>query len=1020
MKTRIPHSLSLAALAASGLLASTKPMYASVPVNFAYWTGDQSSLWNANNASNTNFSSDAAGTTDLSALPSGLEVIFSATGATNQNTTLGADISIKLLTIKDSAAVTIGGANTLTISGLAGTGIDVQSGAGYFRITSNLALVTSDTITVNNTSGAEITGVISGMVGLIKAGSNSLTLGGVNNYSGGTFLDSGTLVVGTNSALGSGNFTINGGTVSSQSAAPCVTIANHVDVRNDFAITPQAFDTLTFSGDVDLGDTTRTITEGTGNSAVIFSGAISGSAGINFAGLDDGPFSAVLFTGTTANTYTGPTVVGKNVVLALDKESLVPSIAGDLTINQGGSVFIFSSEQLGGDHVVTVNSTGSSNFPTFHGLNISGVPTTIGTLLGNGTIGLGDRNAEIDGLAPGTDFFPTGGLPGATLVVSRGDFSGVISDETSAFLMGKTVKVGIPQLSSGQGNLFKVSPDTLRLSGANTYTGQTIVAEGTLILDGSLQSSEVSVYAGATFSGHGVTSGNLLSGGIISPGNSPGTLTIGGNYTQQQTGVLQIEIASASNFDLLKVGGKASLNGDLQVITLNGFVPALNDQFDVLTANGGVTGKFASVDQSLSTVKFDVVYLPNAVRLEFAATQFEDFFTNLSEILGLAITPNQRAAARAIDLTSGDDRQKDVVDFLLKQDVADLPRDFDRIAPEEFTSLFEIVRSNSESHFSNITDQLALARAGVRGFSSRLTVADHDGKRMLDPKDGKSMAPVFAPTPDNNWGVWVSGNGEYVDVGDNFNASGFDFQTGGVTLGFDYRVSSEFILGAAASYAHTDTDLIENGDVTVEAGRLALYGTWYRDGIYLNGVLGGGLSNFDTHRRGLDGFANGSTDGASFDALLSGGYDLKAGVFTFGPTASLAYIYSDISGFDENGSLAPLSLASNSEDSLRSRVGGHLQANFKLGTITIHPEIRAEWQHEFADDTRSITASFANGTGGSFSVSGPTLGQDSAILGASVGVEWNPRCSTYVSYEAEVGRENYERQAVSAGVRVAF
>ena len=62
----------------------------------------------------------------------------------------------------------------------------------------------------------------------------------------------------------------------------------------------------------------------------------------------------------------------------------------------------------------------------------------------------------------------------------------------------------------------------------------------------------------------------MFNNGTVSPGNSPGTLTIVGNYTQGSSGNLAMEIAGPNNFDRLVVSGTASLAGTLTVTTVNG------------------------------------------------------------------------------------------------------------------------------------------------------------------------------------------------------------------------------------------------------------------------------------------------------------------------------------------------------------------------------------------------------------------------------------------------------------------
>ena len=55
---------------------------------------------------------------------------------------------------------------------------------------------------------------------------------------------------------------------------------------------------------------------------------------------------------------------------------------------------------------------------------------------------------------------------------------------------------------------------------------------------------------------------------------------------------------------------------------------------------------------------------------------------------------------------------------------------------------------------------------------------------------------VLQPGGENRWGVWVTGFGDFVDVDQDYNAHGYDFTTGGFSVGVDYRVTDQLALGA--------------------------------------------------------------------------------------------------------------------------------------------------------------------------------------------------------------------------------
>jgi hypothetical protein len=104
---------------------------------------------------------------------------------------------------------------------------------------------------------------------------------------------------------------------------------------------------------------------------------------------------------------------------------------------------------------------------------------------------------------------------------------------------------------------------------------------------------------GGTLSGTGAVVGAVSNAGILAPGNSPGTLTILGNYTQAPSGTLNVELGgttSGTGFDVLAVTGNATLDGTLAVTNFGGFLPATANVFRFLTVVGTRSGTFATTN----------------------------------------------------------------------------------------------------------------------------------------------------------------------------------------------------------------------------------------------------------------------------------------------------------------------------------------------------------------------------------------------------------------------------------------
>ncbi|MEI6323565.1 MAG: hypothetical protein WCP60_10725, partial [bacterium] len=119
---------------------------------------------------------------------------------------------------------------------------------------------------------------------------------------------------------------------------------------------------------------------------------------------------------------------------------------------------------------------------------------------------------------------------------------------------------------------------------------------GTVILNGVFNTPNLTLTPGSLLNGNGTLNGNLINNGTVSPGNSPGTLTINGNYTQGSTGVLNIEVASAGSFDQLIVNGSVLLGGTLNIVPYNGYTLQYGQKFGFITSTGPIKGSFSAVN----------------------------------------------------------------------------------------------------------------------------------------------------------------------------------------------------------------------------------------------------------------------------------------------------------------------------------------------------------------------------------------------------------------------------------------
>lgn len=154
---------------------------------------------------------------------------------------------------------------------------------------------------------------------------------------------------------------------------------------------------------------------------------------------------------------------------------------------------------------------------------------------------------------------------------------------------------------SGTGTVEKQAAGTLTLTGTNSYTGDTTVMEGTLIVNGLLGSTAVTVTNGATLGGNGLIQGpvTIQLGGRLAPGTSIGSLTISNSLSLSGNTVMELNAAIGTN-DLVRGLSHVSYGGRLTLTFTAGSIAASNT-FKLFSADnyGGAFATFTPAKPGL-------------------------------------------------------------------------------------------------------------------------------------------------------------------------------------------------------------------------------------------------------------------------------------------------------------------------------------------------------------------------------------------------------------------------------------
>jgi autotransporter-associated beta strand protein len=201
---------------------------------------------------------------------------------------------------------------------------------------------------------------------------------------------------------------------------------------------------------------------------------------------------------------------------------------------------------------------------------------------------------------------------GARVVANGATVTNGIAVTGTGGVITTTAATTISGQITGSGQLWKNGSGTLTLTGNNVYTGNTNVSEGKLVLNGNVTSS-VLIYKNASFGGSGRITGNLTNLGTLAPGNSPGTLTITGNYTEGGTLDIEVEgLTAGTGHDQVVASGSATFQaGSNLKVTKTGGVPfdLTRTQSVLAVSAASYSGAFTTLDRGTQTTQ---VFFNNA------------------------------------------------------------------------------------------------------------------------------------------------------------------------------------------------------------------------------------------------------------------------------------------------------------------------------------------------------------------------------------------------------------------------
>ena len=575
---------------------------------------------------------------------------------------------------------------------------------------------------------------------------------------------------------------------------------------------------------------------------------------------------------------------------------------------------------------------------------------------------------------------------------------------------------------SGAGSISKTGTGTMTLTAANTNTGGFSVSGGTLKLaSGASLTGGVTVNSGSRFVGNGTVTGtttvsgagSMLSGSgtfgdvVINngathqPGNSPGDVTVNGNYTINSGGNLELEVAADGTSDRLFVNGTVTLGGNLTVLGYGTNFTAASYVYTVIHNDAA-----DAINSDFSRVTSDSAFYSLSYTLtgDSGNDMVLTLTRNTNTFQTLAKTPNQREVSRVLDGLPAS-TYASVLGLFNAQQVRSL---LDSLSGEIYATSRTVLAENfARSLTANVTGQSTPFTIGC-GFAA--------GDSTVSAAERANCVVA------NSFHFLAKGDYRTYDAGDSAAASS---SIGGI----EGKILFPFELDGGKSHAFMGVIFAHEGgsvqtpslnsSAITDANGASVVAGWAQGGLDVTGALGFNLASVRADRQagGVD--TRGRFDVNSLGASLGVSYavqtDAGIAIRSFG---ALTYALTSNSAFTEttSGSLG-YSGREGSTDQAWATLGLSLSSQFVLEDAIVRPRAEIALNQRIAGAPGSMSGSIAGAD--PFTTQGTGSGDTTVKLGVGATMLTSSSVTLDADYRIEASGASFAHSA-TASMKVSF
>lgn len=347
----------------------------------------------------------------------------------------------------------------------------------------------------------------------------------------------------------------------------------------------------------------------------------------------------------------------------------------------------------------------------------------------------------------------------------------------------------------------------------------------------------------------------------------------------------------------------------------------------------------------------------------------------------------------------------------------------ENVSPTQIASQRRSSQQGARMQSRNVGHRVGHLRSQQRPRANGLSLNSHSS-----PVIGASAGALEVP----RWGAFVNGKFNTTSKDATDREPAYDNDATGITVGTDYRITSQLITGLAAGKTDATTEFVSgSGELTSDSTALMMYGTYSLGAWSVSLVAGKSRSDNHTERTidyvedpsaltAVSARPSGDADSRDSFVFLSSEYLFESGGWSVGPYLAVESIETVVDEFSESQAEGwGIGYAEQSDRLTRFEAGGRASWAWNQSWGVLTPGISAAWHHYQQSELNAVEARllFDELQTRTFKLQPDQIDQDFQAVGVDCAVMIAGGISGFAVYEQLLGYEDMSIASVTVGLR---